>query len=172
MSRRKAILLLLGLVGAALLAVGYYLWLLPWCPPTSGPEPWLKSPTDPHGEGWTEVPRSDFRPVPFDSVPRAAELLKEAPVIELDDEELKSFLPGPYPRCEGCKAYLVRGLMVRGTEGKPLGTGAFVVKFRNKELRVQFGALGRWDCGHGRAPLVIWLTFKPTVVYTDTAMAV
>jgi hypothetical protein len=98
--------------------------------------------------------------------------LKEAPVVELDDEDLAAFAPGASPRQDGSRPYLVRGLALLGTDGKPLGTSGFIAYRRGDELWVECGALGYYDCGMTRAPLVIWLPSRPEVVYLSVSRIV
>jgi hypothetical protein len=95
--------------------------------------------------------------------------LEQAPAVELGDQDLTEFAPGADPRPDGYKPYLIRALVMKGWDGRPIGNGALMLWRRGPNLWVKFGFLGMiGPKSEAKDPLVVWLPFQPENVYVET----
>jgi hypothetical protein len=131
---------------------------------------WLHPATDLDWSQWDEIPKERLSSVSSASQAEAIRLLKDVPVVELMDKDLKTFAPDLLARPHGLKPYLIRGVFLQGQDGRPMGTGHFVSYHRGKDVLVYFGCLGRRFWGMSKGPLVIWLPFKPEKVFVACGM--
>jgi hypothetical protein len=122
------------------------------------PDPWLHPGLINDAES-ARVPDNDFREVSSESLPRAIELLKDMDFVELEDQDVQQYVPGWSRTKDQHKPYLVRALKLTRLHG------VFVIRYREPYLSVQNDALGWGPLGVQRAPLVIWLPFKPKAVF-------
>jgi hypothetical protein len=184
MQRRLRPAILAGALFAALVTGGclalhcwcpplfFQLWYSVFPPPQSPPESWVTGSPEDYAAQWQDIPKIDFRPVAPGSEAQAIQLLTDSPVVELDADEVPVFAPGVEPRADGARPYLVRAVLCNGPDGKRIGTGNFTLSRRGNRLRVLFGYLGFRDWGQSRAPLVVWLPFKPEAVSVELQSAV
>jgi hypothetical protein len=165
MSRRhKVALVLLSLLALALI---FLYWITtPPADQSQKIDSWYRSPPWDFEYHCTKIPKDRFRPVTPESRKMAIQLLQEVSVVELKEEEVELWVGESPMHAPDLRPYLVRAVKL----DRP--GSVFVISSRDRALWILSGAMG-WDSPPiVKAPLVIWLPFKPDVVYTSCAMSV
>jgi hypothetical protein len=165
MSRRhKVALVLLSLLALALI---FLYWVTtPPADRTQKIDSWYRSPPWDFESHCTKIPKDRFRPVTRESRKMAMQLLQEVSVVELMEEEVALWVGESPTLAPGLRPYLVRAVKLNHPASN------FMICYRDRALWIHNGAMGWNSPPIVKAPLVIWLPFKPDVVYTSCAMSV
>jgi hypothetical protein len=123
---------------------------------------WEREPPEyiPHSE-WHRVPQEDWSAVLDDRYWEALRLLDEAPAVDLSSRAAEHFVGPVSPKGADYKPYSVRGLSLQANHVNRM------VRVRNNAVWVYYGALAQLPVRVVKAPIVVWLGFKPEDVYVS-----
>jgi hypothetical protein len=166
MSLRQKIALVLFCLFTVWLILMYWMTIVYYPQAAGTRDDWCNDRPLDFESGCKKLGKERFRQVTKESREKAIQLLQEVSVVELKEEEVESLVGESPPHDADLRPYLVRAVKLDHP------ASGFMICSRDRALWIYNGLLGWYSPPMVKAPLVIWLPFKPDVVYISCGGAV